>query len=94
MVENVQSLHSDHSILERLKNDDRQALELLFKNHYAPLCRFAKNILKDKDQAEDMVQEVFLKIWDKRQDLKVSTSFKAYLFMAVKNHCLNTLKLN
>lgn len=94
MEGNIQALHSDNSILERLQNDDRHALELLFKTHYAPLCRFAKNILKDKDQAEDMVQEVFLKIWDKRHALKVSSSLKAYLFMAVKNHCLNTLKLN
>ncbi len=94
MEGNIQALHNDNSILERLRNDDRQALELLFKTHYAPLCRFAKNILKDKDQAEDMVQEVFLKIWDKRHELKVSSSLKAYLFMAVKNHCLNTLKLN
>lgn len=94
MEENIQALHNDNNILERLRNDDRQALELLFKTHYAPLCRFAKNILKDKDQAEDMVQEVFLKIWDKRNELKVSSSLKAYLFMAVKNHCLNTLKLN
>lgn len=94
MSANIQRLHTDQQLLTRLQNDDKLALEILFKTYYAPLVRFAKNILKNKEQAEDIVQEVFLKIWDKRNEIKITTSFKAYLYMAVRNACFNTLKIN
>ncbi len=94
MEVNIQSLHTDQQLLARLQNDDKRALEILFKTYYTPLLRFAKNILKNEEQAEDIVQEVFLKIWDKRNDIKITTSFKAYLYMAVRNFCFNTLKTN
>ncbi|MES2654383.1 MAG: RNA polymerase sigma-70 factor [Bacteroidota bacterium] len=87
-------LHTDQSILQRLQQNDEQALELLFKTYYKPLLRFAKTIIKDASQAEDAVQDVFVKIWEKRNDLSITLSFKSYLYMAVRNHCFNTLKLN
>jgi RNA polymerase sigma-70 factor (family 1) len=90
----VQNLHNDQSILLRMQQDDESALELLFKTYYAQLCRFARNMLKDKEQAQDMVQDVFMKVWDKRTQINITTSFKAYLYMAVRNHCLNAMKVN
>lgn len=94
MEANLQVLYSDQQLLTRLHNDDKGALEIIFKTYYAPLVRFAKNILKNEAQAEDIVQEVFLKVWDKRNDINIMTSFKSYLYMAVRNHCFNTLKTN
>lgn len=88
------TLQADYAILLKLKQNDEQALELLFKTHYKALLRFAKTILKDASQAEDTVQDVFIKIWEKRQNLVINTSLKSYLYMAVRNHCLNALKLN
>jgi RNA polymerase sigma-70 factor (family 1) len=88
------TLQADDAILLKLKQNDEQALELLFKTHYKALLRFAKTILKDASQAEDTVQDVFIKIWEKRQNLIINTSLKSYLYMAVRNHCLNALKLN
>jgi RNA polymerase sigma-70 factor (ECF subfamily) len=90
----IQELYSDEQLMFRINNDDEQALELLFKKYYSQLVRFAREILKSKDQAEDMVQEVFVKIWDKRKTISINTQAKAYLFVAVKNHCFNQLKLN
>jgi RNA polymerase sigma-70 factor (ECF subfamily) len=87
-------LHSDEQLMFRINNDDEQALEMLFRKYYPALVRFAKEIVKSKDQAEDMVQEVFVKIWDKRKTITVNTQAKSYLFVAVKNHCFNQLKLN
>ncbi len=88
------TLQADYAILLKLQQNDEQAMELLFKTHYKALLRFAKTILKDASQAEDTVQDVFIKIWEKRQNLIINTSLKSYLYMAVRNHCLNALKLN
>jgi RNA polymerase sigma-70 factor (ECF subfamily) len=94
MANTLQALYTDKDLLERIQQDDKKALEILFKTYYSPLCRFAKTILKNAEQAEDVVQEVFLKIWDKRNSIEPNPSFKAYLYMAVRNHSLNLLKLN
>ena len=90
----VETLHSDNQLFERMQRGDKGALEILFKTYYASLCRFAAGILKDKEQAEDIVQEVFLKCWDKREQIHLTGAFKSYLFTAVRNHCFNALKLN
>lgn len=90
----IQELHTDEQLMLRVRNDDNIALELLFKKYYTQLVRFAYEIVKSKDQAEDMVQEVFVKIWDKRAAITINSQVKSYLFVAVKNHCFNQLKLN
>ncbi|MFA9214755.1 MAG: RNA polymerase sigma factor [Candidatus Methylacidiphilales bacterium] len=87
-------LSKDAELLRQMKQDDKKAFETLFKSHYASLVKFARNILKSNEQAEDIVQDVFIKIWDKRATLEETSSFKAYLFMAVRNQCFNTLKVN
>lgn len=79
-------------LFELIRHDDRAAYEKLFRQNYAALVRFAKDIVKDKDTAEDLVQEVFVKIWERRQSIEIKTSVNAYLYMAVKNHCFNKLK--
>lgn len=63
--------------------------ETLFKANYSALCLTAVRIVRDKDLAEDVVQEVFLQIWNKRETLQVPSSLKAYLHKAVINHSLN-----
>lgn len=63
--------------------------ETLFKANYADLCLTAIRIVRDKDIAEDVVQEVFLQIWKKRDDLDFQISLKAYLHKSVINHSLN-----
>lgn len=80
-------------LFEAIKNNNRSAFETLFRQYYAPLVRFAKEILKDTDRAEDMVQEVFVKVWEKRHQINIETGIKPYLYMAVKNHCLSVLRV-
>lgn len=62
-----------------------------FRLHYRPLCGFALGYLKDADQAEDIVQELFVRLWRDREDLAIRSSVKSYLFTAVRNRCLNAL---
>lgn len=48
--------------------------------------------LKDRDATEEAVQQVFYIVWERRESINITTSFKAYLYQAVRNHCLNALK--
>lgn len=72
---------------------NRPAFEALFRLHYRPLCAFAMQYVKDGDQAEDLVQDLFFRLWMDREKTKVTSSLKSYLFQAVRNRCLNALKV-
>lgn len=71
---------------------DRRAFEALFRLHYRALCAFAMQYVKDADRAEDLVQDLFFRLWLDREKLTITTSVKAYLFASVRNRCLNTVK--
>lgn len=71
---------------------DDQAFEQLFKTHFKALHAYANVILKDEDDAEEIVQNMFLKFWEKRDLLNVQTSLKAYLYKCVYHDSLNFLK--
>ena len=77
------------TLAEVQKLTDLGVVETLFKVHYASLCRTVYTIVKGKDVAEDIVQEVFLKLLNKREDLVITTSLKAYLFKSAINTALN-----
>ena len=65
--------------------------EKLFKIHYSRLCSYANLFLNDPDAAEDVVQEVFFKLWKNREEVTISTTIKSYLFRAVRNGCMNVI---
>jgi len=66
--------------------------EQLFRMHYGRLCAYANLFLNDADAAEDVVQDVFVKLWQNREELAVQTSLQSYLFRAVRNGCLNVIE--
>jgi RNA polymerase sigma-70 factor (ECF subfamily) len=68
------------------------AFEQLFKTYYKALHAYANMILKDIEAAEEIVQNMFLKFWEKRELLNAQTSIKAYLYKCVYNDSLNYLK--
>jgi RNA polymerase sigma-70 factor (family 1) len=74
------------------KSGDTETFEGVFHTHYKALAIYAKTILKDMDDAEDTVQQVFISIWEKRKTLEVHTSLKALLYKSVHNACLNRIK--
>jgi RNA polymerase sigma-70 factor (ECF subfamily) len=78
-------------LISSLKKGDHGSLELLFRRLYPQLCAFANKYLHDLDEAEEIVQEVFYKIWINRKNLDEHQSIKSYLFTAVKNNCLTLL---
>jgi len=65
--------------------------EKLFKSHYSKLCSYANLFLNDPDASEDVVQEIFFKLWKNRDELTINTTIKSYLFRAVRNGCMNVI---
>lgn len=75
-----------------LKNGDAEGFSKIFSEFHTPLYEYSKRYISDPDDAEDIVQNVFIKVWEKRETIVVKSSFKAYLHKMVTNLCLNTLK--
>ncbi|GET29864.1 RNA polymerase sigma-70 factor [Prolixibacter sp. SD074] len=82
----------ERNIIERLRSGDRTAFELLFQFYYPGLVIYATQFAVDELQAEDIVQNMFIKLWEKRQRVKLVDSLKSYFFTSVRNSCLNSLK--
>lgn len=83
---------SEISQLEAIRGGDETAFEMIFKEYYQTLCRYANSFLNDREEAEEVVQASFLTIWEKRSTLFITTSLKAYLYQAIRNRCLNVIK--
>ena len=73
---------------------DRNIYKKLFEDYYEPLCNFAYGYMNDLDESEDIVQEVFVYLWQKRKDLKINSSLKSYLFSSVKNKSIERIRRN
>ena len=84
-------MESDY-ILVGLKHRDEVALSTLFDMYYEKLYLFAEKYIYDSDRAHDIVQDVFLKIWENAERLELKSSIQHYLFTSVRNGCLNYLK--
>ncbi|HQM70532.1 MAG TPA: RNA polymerase sigma-70 factor [Bacteroidales bacterium] len=76
----------------RIRNGDECSFELLFRKYYVRLCGFANKFLKDPEEAREIVQDVFLKLWEKRKDIKPDDSLVSYLFMITRNKSINKLR--
>lgn len=71
---------------------DFTALEVLFKRFYKPLRAYAFRFVNDKDMSEDIVQDVFFELWQRRESIRFEdAAVKSYLFRAVYTHALNAL---
>ena len=69
-----------------------QAFQVAFDTWYNALCKYACSYLKDEDACEDIVQEVFTRIWQHRPDLIGTEDIRYYLFTAVRNNCISQLR--
>jgi RNA polymerase sigma-70 factor (family 1) len=75
----------ESKILKELKKGDHTAFEKIFGLYSKQLFQFSLSYLKSKEAAEDIIQEVFIKIWKNRRELKTDTSFQSYLFTITLN---------
>ena len=75
-----------------LQKDGEKAIEWLFQEHYAYLCRAVYKILPDSNLAEDLVQEVFFELWRRKDRIHITSSIKAYLRRTAVNKTLNYIR--
>lgn len=85
-------LHDEQLLVSRLKKGDLEAFDKLFNSFSPKLYRFAFRYLNSKEDAEEIVQEVFLKVWEKRATLKEDLSFSSFLFTVTQRISLNAIR--
>jgi RNA polymerase sigma-70 factor (ECF subfamily) len=84
----------DTEIIGRIRRGDVGQFELLFRSSYVSLVRYAKTLIKDHDTAEEIVQDLFFRLWKDKEKLNIESSLNGYLFRSVHNKCLHYIEHN
>jgi RNA polymerase sigma-70 factor, ECF subfamily len=88
---NDTKLITDHSLVESIRNSNQGVFELVFNYYYSGLVVYADQIIKDIVISEDIVQSVFMKLWETRETIEIR-SFRSYFIQCVKNRCIDHLR--
>lgn len=78
-----------HQIVHGIKQGNEDTFRQIFHAYYEGLCQYAFTLLRDMDDAEDVVQAMFLKIWEKRETLTITHTLKSYLYKSIYHQCIN-----
>ncbi len=79
-------------LVENLRRGDKNTFSSLFTVYYSDLVMFANTFLRDIDSSEEVVQDVFLQLWEDHEVLNITTTFKSFLLKIVQNRCLDWLR--
>ncbi len=83
---------TDEKYIEQIRFGDKASFDSLFRLYYEQLYRFALRFVRDPQESENLVQDVFVKLWVQRSELSITQNAKAYLYTSVKNQALNYIK--
>ncbi|GAB2516820.1 RNA polymerase sigma factor [Spirosoma aerophilum] len=86
------SNYSIESILGRVIQGDQAAFAKLYRHYRAPALKFCIYLVKDREEAENMIHDVFIKIWERRIHIKPTLNFSSYLFTCLRNMAFDYLK--
>lgn len=78
-------------LIEGIHSGDKQIFEEVYRDYYIPLCYYCLRYVETLEDSEEIVQDLFVKIWEKRTEIEINTSLKAYLYRSVQNYALNFL---
>ena len=84
--------HDIHVLISDLKSGQESAFDYLFVTRYKELCRFAWAFVGSYEAAEDIVQDVFIKIWENNLRISNGVSLDSYLYVAVRNGCVSYIR--
>ena len=90
----ILTISKTEEIISRMKKDDKSAMDELFSNYYHRLFHFSKSILKIENEIDDILQEVFVKIWLNRHKIDNAETFNAFIYTVTKNEVLNLIRTN
>lgn len=82
----------DKRLLDEFRNNNLEAFEHFFKAYQPQLVAYANKFLDDWESSRDIVQEIFLSLWENKEKVNITTSLRSYLFTSVRNQCVNTIK--
>ncbi|MCQ2229889.1 MAG: RNA polymerase sigma-70 factor [Bacteroidales bacterium] len=82
---------TDTELIDKMSSGNEMAFRMLFDRYYTPLSVYADKILNDMDASIDIVQALFVNIYENRKEIKVS-NVRSFLYQSVQNRCLNELK--
>ncbi len=83
---------ADIELVQKLQNDDVEAFDLVYEKYAGKLYGFTLKYLKSTDETEELIQSVFLKVWENRKGLREESSFKSYLFTIAYNEICNIFR--
>lgn len=83
---------TEKQLVDSINKGELEAFHQLYIEYYSSLCIYAKNFTRNKEIAEEVVQDVFISIWEHKGHLNIESSLKSFLFISVRNGCLNHLK--
>jgi RNA polymerase sigma-70 factor (family 1) len=89
---NSYSIYSDSELLVFLRAGDKLAFEEFYNRYHKPVYRYLVSLVKVPEIAEDLVHEIFVKLWDIREKLVIKDSFKGYLFWMCHNKAVDTIR--
>lgn len=84
----------ENEIIKGLQQGNRDIFNMVFKSFYSLLCSYARDLIKSYDIAREIVQDVFVRLWENHTRIQIRTSLKAYLYRSVNNACLNYIRNN
>ncbi len=82
----------DRDCWTKARQGNVPAFSFIFNKYYQPLYQFAGRFVSDAQKAEDLVQDVFVRLWINRNELQITSSLKSYLYVSVKNNALNYIR--
>jgi len=87
-------VHTDETLLSLVADDDKEAFTMLYRRYWESLFATASRALRSKTEAADLVQDIFLSIWNRRHDLRINSSLGAYLQTSVRYSVIKYIEKN
>ncbi len=87
-------MNRESEIIRRIRQGDKGQFESLFRSSYASLVLYAKKLIRDNDTAEEIVQDLFVRLWQDKEKIRIQSSLNGYLFRSVHNRCLHHIEHN
>jgi len=85
-------LNREDNIFQNIKQGNIDSFEVLFRTHYSELCNYAFRYIRDKDNAEEIVQDLFYKLWEKKETIVIRSSVRSYLYRSVYNNTMMLIR--
>ena len=90
----MKQFYSEEDLARQLKEGDSAAFKAIFHQYYRPLTLFAIKYVGDAEEAKEITQEFFIRLWSKHSSLDINLSLRSYLYQSVRNTCFNYLETN